>query len=255
MATHIRELLCVSPSPQKLAHTMTENGAKIFVVDDEQQIVRVLKRALEAAGFAVQSALSAKNALDAIQLWTPDVVITDLAMPEMDGIELCRKVREFSQVPIVVLSVKGDEQAKVQALDSGADDYVTKPFGMGELLARVRALLRRSERSATPNNEDTFELGDFLIEPHLRRVQVRGKEVRLTPKEYDLLLYFASNAERVLTRRAILAAVWGANSSEQGEYLRVFVGQLRKKIEKNPASPAYIKTEPWIGYRFEPSTA
>ncbi len=119
---------------------MTENGAKIFVVDDEQQIVRVLKRALEAAGFAVQSAFSAKQALDAIQLWTPEVVITDLAMPEMDGIELCRKVREFSQVPIVVLSVKGDEQAKVQALDSGADDYVTKPFGMSELLARVRAL-------------------------------------------------------------------------------------------------------------------
>jgi two-component system, OmpR family, KDP operon response regulator KdpE len=234
---------------------MTENGAKIFVVDDEQQIVRVLKRALEAAGFAVQSALSAKNALDAIQLWTPDVVITDLAMPEMDGIELCRKVREFSQVPIVVLSVKGDEHAKVQALDSGADDYVTKPFGMSEMLARVRALLRRSERSAPQNNDEAFEIGDFLIEPHLRRVQVRGKEVRLTPKEYDLLLYFASNAERVLTHRAILAAVWGTNSSEQGEYLRVFVGQLRKKIEKNPSTPKYIKTEPWIGYRFEPSTA
>src|SRR5437763_2215171 len=202
---------------------MTENGTKIFVVDDEQQIVRVLKRALEAAGFTVQSALSAKNALDAIQLWTPDIVITDLAMPEMDGIELCRKVREFSQVPIVVLSVKGDEQAKVQALDSGADDYVTKPFSMGELLARVRALHRRSERAAMSNdNGEAFELGDFLIEPHLRRVQVRGKEVRLTPKEYDLLLYFASNPERVLTRRAILAAVWGTNSSEQGEYLRVF---------------------------------
>jgi len=234
---------------------MTENGAKIFVVDDEQQIVRVLKRALEAAGFAVQSALSARSALDSIQLWTPDVVITDLAMPEMDGIELCRKVREFSRVPIIVLSVKGDEQAKVQALDSGADDYVTKPFGMSELLARVRALLRRSERSAAPQNTDeAFEIGDFRIEPHLRRVQVRGKEVRLTPKEYDLLLYFASNAERVLTHRAILAAVWGTNSSEQGEYLRVFVGQLRKKIEKNPSLPKYIKTEPWIGYRFEPAS-
>jgi len=233
---------------------MTENGTKIFVVDDEQQIVRVLKRALEAAGFTVQSALSAKNALDAIQLWTPDIVITDLAMPEMDGIELCRKVREFSQVPIVVLSVKGDEQAKVQALDSGADDYVTKPFGMSELLARVRALHRRSERAAPSNSEEAFDLGDFRIEPHLRRVQVRGKEVRLTPKEYDLLLYFASNPERVLTHRAILAAVWGSNSSEQGEYLRVFVGQLRKKIEKNPSTPAYIKTEPWIGYRFEPGS-
>ena len=167
---------------------MTENGTKIFVVDDEQQIVRVLKRALEAAGFAVQSALSAKNALDAIQLWMPDVVITDLAMPEMDGIQLCRKIREFSRVPIVVLSVKGDEQAKVQALDSGADDYVTKPFGMSELLARVRALHRRSEQAAPANNDEPFEVGDFRIEPHLRRVQVRGKEVRLTPKEYDLLL-------------------------------------------------------------------
>jgi two-component system KDP operon response regulator KdpE len=233
---------------------MAENGAKIFVVDDEQQIVRVLKRALEAAGFAVQSALSARNALDAIQLWTPDIVITDLAMPEMDGIELCRRIRSFSQVPIVVLSVKGDEQAKVQALDSGADDYVTKPFGMGELLARVRALHRRSERAASPNIEEAFDLGDFRIEPHLRRVQVRGKEVRLTPKEYDLLLYFASNPERVLTHRAILAAVWGTSSAEQGEYLRVFVGQLRKKIEKNPSMPRYIKTEPWIGYRFGPAS-
>jgi two-component system KDP operon response regulator KdpE len=233
---------------------MTENGAKIFVVDDEQQIVRVLKRALEAAGFSVQSALSAKNALDAIQLWTPDVVITDLAMPEMDGIELCSKIRDFSRVPIVVLSVKGDERAKVQALDSGADDYVTKPFGMSELLARVRALLRRSERSKPQKDDEPFDIGDFRIEPHLRRVQVRGKEVRLTPKEYDLLLYFASNPERVLTHRAILAAVWGNNSSEQGEYLRVFVGQLRKKLEKNPSSPKYIKTEPWIGYRFEPTS-
>src|SRR3954469_15811653 len=150
---------------------MSENGARIFVVDDEQQIVRVLKRALEAAGFSVQSALSGRNALDAIQLWTPDVVITDLAMPEMDGIELCRNIRTFSRVPIVVLSVKGDERAKVQALDSGADDYVTKPFGMGELLARVRALLRRSE-GPPRNSDESFEVGDFSIEPHLRRVQV-----------------------------------------------------------------------------------
>jgi len=172
----------------------------------------------------------------------------------MDGIELCRRIRGFSQVPIVVLSVKGDEQAKVQALDSGADDYVTKPFGMGELLARVRALHRRSERATSPDSEEAFDLGDFRIEPHLRRVQVRGKEVRLTPKEYDLLLYFASNPERVLTHRAILAAVWGTNSAEQGEYLRVFVGQLRKKIEKNPSMPRYIKTEPWIGYRFGPAS-
>jgi two-component system, OmpR family, KDP operon response regulator KdpE len=237
------------------ADRMIENGTKIFVVDDEQQIVRVLKRALEAAGFTVQTALSAKNALDAIQLWTPDVVITDLAMPEMDGIELCRKLREFSPVPIVVLSVKGDEQAKVRALDSGADDYVTKPFGMGELLARVRALHRRAERPAAPTSEEPFDLGDFRIEPRMRRVQVLGKEVRLTPKEYDLLLYFASNPDRVLSHRAILAAVWGTNSSEQGEYLRVFVGQLRKKIEKNPSVPKYIKTEPWIGYRFEPASS
>src|SRR5438270_13417955 len=160
MARRIEERRFASPFRPKRAHTMTENGMKIFVVDDEQQIVRVLKRALEAAGFSVQSALSAKNALDAIQLWTPNVIITDLAMPEMDGIELCRKIREFSQAPIVVLSVKGDEQAKVQALDSGADDYVTKPFGMSELLARVRALHRRSELAAPSNSEQARDLGD-----------------------------------------------------------------------------------------------
>jgi two-component system KDP operon response regulator KdpE len=152
---------------------------------------------------------------------------------------------------VIVLSVKGEEATKVEALDAGADDYVTKPFGMDELLARVRALIRRVSSSST-DGDAPIEIGDFKVESLLRRVLVRGNEVRLTPKEYDLLLYFISHPDRVLTHKAILAAVWGNNSVNQGDYLRVFVAQLRRKIEVNPTTPRYLKTEPWIGYRFQP---
>jgi len=220
-------------------------------VDDEPQIVRVLRRGLESNGFEVRAAPDGHSAMDIFRAWSADLVITDLAMPESDGLEVCRKVRKVSTVPIVVLSVHGEEGTKVEALDLGADDYITKPFGMDELLARVRALLRRSAKPLAKPDKP-FTMGDFSADPAQRKIAVRGKEIHLTPKEYDLLMFLLANPHRVLTHRAILTEIWGNNSAEQNEYLRVFVGQLRKKLERNPASPRYIRTEPWIGYRFNP---
>jgi two-component system, OmpR family, KDP operon response regulator KdpE len=227
------------------------NETRILVVDDEPQITRVLRRSLSSKGYEVQVAEDGEEALDVFRKWNPDIVITDLFMPRMGGLELCRRIRKSSQVPILILSVKGEERAKVEALDTGADDYVTKPFGMDELFARIRVALRRS--SMPVNNETSkIELGDFTIDQSARVVKIRGKEIHLTPKEYDLLLYFIQNPGRVLTHRTLLGAVWGGESVEQSEYLRVFIGQLRKKIEVDPAKPQYIVTEPWIGYRFIP---
>ncbi len=230
------------------------NETRILVVDDEPQITRVLRRSLSSKGYEVQVAEDGEEALDVFRKWNPDIVITDLFMPRMGGLELCRRIRKTSQVPILILSVKGEERAKVEALDTGADDYVTKPFGMDELFARIRVALRRS--SLPPSNEtSTIELGDFTIDQNVHIVKIRGKEIHLTPKEYDLLLYFLQNPGRVLTHRTLLGAVWGGESVEQSEYLRVFIGQLRKKIEVDPAKPQYIVTEPWIGYRFTPEHA
>ena len=225
--------------------------SRILVVDDEPQILRVVRRGLEGQGFEVATAPDAESGLDIFKASGVNLVITDLRMPGMDGVEFCGKVRAGSKVPIVVLSVKGDEATKVQALDAGADDYVTKPFGMDELLARVRALLRRATTSA-PGAQPPLEVGDFKLEPEQRRVTVAGREVHLTPKEFDLLVFMMANHSRVLTHRTILSAVWGENSAEQPEYLRVFVAQLRKKIEADPRHPRYLRTEPWIGYRFDP---
>jgi len=201
----------------------------------------------------VRAAADGLTALDTFNDWHPDLVITDLGMPNMNGIELCRRLRAISQVPIIVLSAKGEEQTKVEALDTGADDFVTKPFGIDELLARVRASLRRA---ATPvANEATLtviQAGDFHVDVESRKLTVLGREIHLTPKEFDLLTYFIQHPGKVLTHRTLLAAVWGGNYVEQNEYLRVFVGNLRKKIETDPATPRYIITEPWIGYRFDP---
>jgi len=194
---------------------------------------------------------AAGRALRTLDDAPPDLVITDLQMPEMDGIEFCREVRKESQLPIIVLSVRGEERTKVAALDAGADDYVTKPFGIEELLARVRAALRRS-----PADEGEFAPladGDFAIDLSTRAVTVRGADVHLTPKEFDLLVFLFRNRGKVMTHRAILGAIWGGNFTEQTEYLRVFVGQLRKKIEVDPSAPRYLSTEPWVGYRFNPS--
>ncbi|OLE79757.1 MAG: hypothetical protein AUF76_15980 [Acidobacteria bacterium 13_1_20CM_2_65_9] len=171
-------------------------------------------------------------------------------MPHKDGVELCRRIRAMSNVSIIVLSVKGEERTKVEALDSGADDYVTKPFGIDELLARVRAALRRGS-SAEPEVA-SFDAGDFRIDLDRRRVIARGQEIRLTPKEFDLFIYMARHPNRVITHRTLLEAVWGEASQEQPEYLRVFMGQLRKKLEPDPSNPRYLVTEPWVGYRFNP---
>ncbi|HEX6650870.1 MAG TPA: response regulator transcription factor [Pyrinomonadaceae bacterium] len=231
---------------------MTEQ-ARILIVDDEPQLTRVLRMGLKSRGYDVRAAADGLAGFEAFTDWHPDLVITDLAMPNVDGLELCRRVRAVSQVPIIVLSAKGEEKTKVEALDLGADDFITKPFGIDELLARVRASLRRANAPATNEKTPTIlDSGDFHVDLESREITVRGKPVHLTPKEYDLLVYFIRHAGKVLTHRTLLAAVWGGNYVEQNEYLRVFVGNLRKKLEPDLATPRYILTEPWIGYRFNP---
>src|ERR1700690_4072016 len=223
----------------------------ILIVDDESQIARVLRTSLSSHGYDIRVANDGETALEIMKAGAPDLEQTDLAMPNMDGLELCRRLRTKTQIPIIVLSVRGEERTKVKALDAGADDYVTKPFGIEELLARVRANLRRAP--AVENGQVTLiEMGDFRIDLAAHKVGVRRREVHLTPKEFDLLVYLASHPGKVLTHRALLSAIWGGQSTEQVEYLRVFVGQLRKKLEPEASSPRYIVTEPWVGYRFEP---
>jgi two-component system KDP operon response regulator KdpE len=222
----------------------------ILVVDDEPQITRVLRTSLSAQGYDIRIANSGEMALEIMKDWSPNLIITDLSMPSIDGVQLCRAVRAVSHVPILVLSVRDQERQKVEALDAGADDYVTKPFGMSELLARVRANLRRISTESEP--EAVVEIGDFRIDTAAHKVTVRRREVRLTPKEFDLLVYLARRPGKVINHRTLLGAIWGGQSTEQVEYLRVFVGQLRKKLEPDASSPRYIVTEPWVGYRFEP---
>jgi two-component system KDP operon response regulator KdpE len=225
--------------------------SRILVVDDETQIARVLKTALSSQGYEVKTAGDGESALDLAVDWMPDLIVTDLSMPRMTGIELCRSVRERSQVPIIVLSVRGEEKTKVEALDAGADDYVTKPFSVSELLARVRANLRRvaaTQESPAAVVED----GDFYVNPESRVVRVRGNQVHLTPKEFELLVFMARHPNKVLTHRVLLNAVWGGESVQQPEYLRVFINQLRKKVEPGDP-PRYILTDPWVGYRFQPN--
>jgi len=232
---------------------VTGPGGKnnILVVDDESQITRVLKTTLSTQGYSTRTASDGDEALQVMRDWSPDLLITDLRMPNMDGLELCRRVRAKSQLPIIVLSVKGEERIKVEALDAGADDYVTKPFNINELLARVRAALRRAAIKDEPETQ-LIDIGDFHIDLQTREVRVKDREVHLTPKEFDLLVYLARHPNKVIAHRALLSAVWGENSVGQPEYLRVFVGHLRKKLEADEGSPRYIVTEPWVGYYFEP---
>jgi two-component system KDP operon response regulator KdpE len=224
---------------------------RVLVVDDEAQITRVLRTALSAQGYDVRAANEPEEALRVFEDWAPDLIVTDLMMPGMTGIDLCRAIRRTSRVPILVLSVRDHERSKIEALDAGADDYVTKPFSVQELLARVRAHLRRAPERVT---DAPIEIGDFVVDTAAHSVTVRGKSVHLTPKEFDLLLLFSRNAGKVLTHRVLLTSVWGAQSAQQPEYLRVFVGQLRKKLQGD-SEKEYIQTEPWVGYRFLPEGA
>jgi two-component system KDP operon response regulator KdpE len=221
---------------------------RVLVVDDEPNILNTLAPLLRTRGYDVLTAMSGRAAIEVIEREKPDLIVLDLGLPDVDGVEVCRTVRETMPVPIVILSARGAEEDKVRALDLGADDYVTKPFGVEELLARIRAALRRSEPPG-PASEPIVR-GTIVIDRERFRVLRDGVEVRLTPKEFDLLTYLAQHAGRVLTHRTLLKAIWGPHAVDQPEHLRVLIGALRKKIESNPASPKYILTEPWVGYRF-----
>jgi two-component system KDP operon response regulator KdpE len=223
-------------------------GARILVVDDEPQIRHSLQVNLENKNYAVTGVASGEEALEAMARQNPDVVIVDLILPAMDGIELTRRIREQSPVPIIVLSAIGDERKKVEALESGADDYVTKPFGIEELAARVKSALRRTIMLS--GTEPVFRSGALTVNFERREVRVEGKPVKLTPTEYDLLKYMIQYIGKVLTHRTLLTAIWGEAYIDQAQYLRVFIGQLRKKIETNTARPRYILTDPGVGYRF-----
>ncbi|HMH44403.1 MAG TPA: response regulator transcription factor [Pyrinomonadaceae bacterium] len=227
-----------------------EAKQRILVVDDEPQLTRVLRRSLSTNGYEVRVAGDGDFALQTFRDWPAALVITDLAMPNMSGLELCRRLRSISEVPIIVLSVRGEEKTKVEALDAGADDYITKPFGMDELLARIRAALRR--QPPIDPAAHILKAGEFHIDLEAHTATQSGKDLRLTPKEFDLMVHLFRNAGKVLTHHSLLGAVWGGDFTEQTEYLRVFIGQLRKKIEPDPSNPRYILTEPWIGYRFNP---
>ncbi len=223
---------------------------RILVVDDERQITRVLRTSLESHGYQVAVAADGQEALKIFSTFHPDLVITDLMMPEMDGVELTRAIRAEHTTPILVLSVREHDQSKVAALDAGANDYVTKPFSTPELLARVRVQLRRRAAHGDAAQEATrVASGDFVVDTEAHRVMVRGEEIHLTPKEFDLLALLVRNAGRVMTHKTLLRAIWGRAGENQPEYLRVLIAQLRKKIDA-PEEPSPIESEPWIGYRF-----
>ena len=222
--------------------------ARILLVDDEPSILATMAPLLRARGYEVSTAMSAKACLTSVERTTPDVIILDLGLPDMDGVDLCRQLRDGGSVPIIVLSARGAEPDKVAALDAGADDYVTKPFGAEELLARIRVALRRVE--AAPANAGPIVRGDLVIDRDRHSVTRGEAPIRLTPKEFELLVLLAQNPGRVLTHRSILKTIWGPHAVDQPEHLRVLLGSLRKKIEPDPARPTYIVTEPWVGYRF-----
>jgi two-component system, OmpR family, KDP operon response regulator KdpE len=222
------------------------SAARVLVVDDEPQILRALETTLGGAGYEVRSATNAKEALAAAAAGRPDVVILDLVLPDGSGVEVSRELRRWTTAPIIVLSVVEDEREKVAALDAGADDYVTKPFGIDELLARVRAALRRSHPSGDPE----VRIGELVVDLEKRSVTMAGERVSLTPNEFDMLALFAKNEGKLLTHRAILKAVWGPAYSDESHYLHVYVSQLRRKIEPDPARPRYLLTESGAGYRF-----
>jgi two-component system KDP operon response regulator KdpE len=221
---------------------------RILLVDDELSIQRAVAPLLRSRGYDVEVAGSGAEALQRLRTQAPDLIVLDLGLPDIDGTEVCQRVRRESAVPIVVLSARGAEAEKVNALELGADDYVTKPFGANELVARIRVALRRVAASNQPARR--VSVGDLTIDYDRRRLARGDEEIRLTPKEFDLLAYLIENRDRVLTHRAILKAIWGAHAVNQPEHLWVLVGQVRKKIEPDPSKPRYLISEPWVGYRF-----
>jgi two-component system KDP operon response regulator KdpE len=223
---------------------------RILIVDDEVSVVKFLRSNLEANDLRTLTATNGAEALQTIEMELPDLMILDIMMPQMDGFEVCRRVREWSQIPIIMLSGKDDTMDKVKCLDLGADDYITKPFTLDELMARVRAVFRRTETADTIPTQPSFTSGDLTINFAERWVTVVGSEVRLTPTEYSLLQELALNAGKVLTHTHLLRKVWGSRYNEEREYLRVFIGRLRAKLEPDPTNPKYIITVPGVGYKF-----
>ena len=226
------------------------SAGKILVVDDDPQIRRVMKATLVGHNYEVIEARTGEDALQKAPQEMPSLVLLDMNLPGIDGLETCRSLRLGSDVPVIILSVRNTEKDKVAALDAGADDYVTKPFGIEELLARIRAALRRSP-GWPEGGPHTYHSSDLEIDFETRKVRARGADVRLTPKEFDLLRYLVAHMGKPVTHRELLQAVWGPDYGDEPEYLRVFINQVRKKIEPNPAKPKYILTEPWVGYKFE----
>ena len=241
------------PAPQESpAPGRGSGGVRVLVIDDEPEIRRALRTGLGGAEFLVEWAPTGTQGMEMVARWHPDVVILDLSLPDMDGVEVCRQLREWSSVPIIVLSVRSADQDKIAALELGADDYLTKPFSMGELIARVRVALRHAAHAGGGGGvEGQFQTGGLVIDFEHRRVTSDQGEVRLTPTEYEVLKYLAMNSGKVVTHRTLLRAVWGPEYEDEAHYLRVFVGQLRRKIEPNPSRPRYLLTEPGIGYRLQ----
>ncbi len=226
---------------------MTEPKPVILVVDDETAMRRFLRASLSSNGYALLEADTAEQGIAQAAAYNPDLILLDLGLPDLDGLVVTQRLREWSKTPIIVLSARGQEQDKVQALDAGADDYLTKPFAVGELLARIRVALRHA--AAAPGGEPLFALGDLKVDLGRRQVRLGGEEVHLTPIEYKLLAVLVKHAGRVLTHRQLLGEVWGPGASEQVQYVRVYMAQLRHKLEKQPGRPRYLVTEPGVGYR------
>lgn len=222
-------------------------GARVLVIDDEVQILRLLRRTLEAQGYQVEAVETGGAALDAAGQHAPDAVLLDLMLPDLDGLEVCRRLRERLDVPIIILSARGEERKKIEALDLGADDYLTKPFGTGELLARIRVALRHAAGSHTG---PLVQVGDVTLDLERRLLTREGGEIHLTPKEYSAIKCLLQHAGKVVTHRALLASIWGPEYGGELHYLHVLVNQLRRKIETDPTQPRYILTEPGVGYRF-----
>jgi two-component system KDP operon response regulator KdpE len=229
---------------------MAENGV-ILLIEDEQPIRRFLKPSLQSQDFKVLEAVTAEEGLALASSHNPDLILLDLGLPDLDGLEVLRRLREWTTTPIIILTARGKEKDKIAGLDAGADDYLTKPFDMGELMARIRVALRHSQRMKQGREESIFETPDFKVDMAARVVTVRGKEVHLTPNEYNLLAYLIRFAGKVVTQKQILKEVWGPASGDQVQYLRIYVYQLRQKIEADPDRPKYILTESGVGYRLK----